>query len=547
MARRDSLCLVGLLLWACDSTPPTTVIQAPEWSVDAAIVDADDMRLLDADLATPVTIETTPIAACDAPTIEIEIISEAPVRVTPVIDDVPRAEVVVAPGTPLTLTVGDLAEGRHTLAFEIAGERLAGPDLTIDRSAPRISWSAADDVCVPAPLDPIVDDLSPVEITQEDGALDCRLARRVRVVDACGFATTARRVWRVGPPGAPVVSGDRALTWAATDACTTAITARLGRVGEAPGEYREGAIIEWPGDYELELTAEGCNGPAIHVAPVSVPAGPCDRPTRPIDTAPNVRGWLEITSQRLVDLSLELTGRALAAAAPVRDAATLLARHPAFPNACPARDECLIGADWRAVLDALSQASDSLAGIADARSARRCVVEAGRVVVAAGVHAPSACAAPDQAAALVDAWRDPAARARLRCLCSGVCDPTPDCVDALVLERSSDPIEFNRQIVAIAGLEALACLNDPGCAALPELVARLRAALEAGDCAARGLMSVVVLLVGRHCAGVGRFRHPGTDALAAASGRWPLGQAGVAATLADLDQALAACVPDADL
>ncbi|MGK0360159.1 MAG: hypothetical protein ACI9U2_002471, partial [Bradymonadia bacterium] len=225
------------------------------------------------------------------------------------------------------------------------------------------------------------------------------------------------------------------------------------------------------------------------------------------------------------------------------EAATLLARHPAFPGGCPQRDACLIDADWRLVFEALSRASGALVDVNDARAARRCLAEAARVAVAAGRHALGACAEPAAAGAMVDAWQDDDARAQTVCLCSGECGLDATCADAPVLRDSGDPVDFNRQITALAGAGILPCLDDPRCGALPDFIERLRSALIEGDCAARGLLSVAALIIGRHCAGVGRLRHPGTDALAAAVGRWPLGQAGAAATVAHLDRAVALCLP----
>lgn len=554
MARRVSTALralsVSAALAACDAPGEPRRIEAPDISADAqpvevGVADAgpSDAAPRDGRFVGLPTIDTAPINACDAAFASVLIEGEAPASVTPIVDDVRGEPVVWSPGAPLMIDLRGLSEGPHTTQFEVDGARLAGPDVHVDRTPPRVTWPVEADACVAGVPAPDVEDWSAVEVAIEDVALGCRTTRTAQVVDACGLSTTARRAWRTGPPGPPLVSGERAYTWRPSDPCTTDISARVGRVGEPSTPYARGQIIEWPGDYQLTLTAVGCNGPVEHVFAVQAPAGPCDRPTRPLDTAPNVRGWLEISSQRLVELSLELSGRDLPeAATPLREAATLLARHPGFPVGCPPREECLIDADWHLILGALARGSVALAGVSDSRSARRCVAEAARVVIAASAYGP-VCQAPAQAASLVDAWDDDDARLRARCLCRGDCAPNPRCADAPVLIDTMDPVDFNRQIAALAGPEVLACLDDPRCATLPDLIERTRAAVRSGACAARSLLSVTWLIIGRHCAGVGRFRHPGTDALAAAVGRWPLGEAGAAATLAHLDLGVAACLP----
>jgi hypothetical protein len=175
------------------------------------------------------------------------------------------------------------------------------------------------------------------------------------------------------------------------------------------------------------------------------------------------------------------------------------------------------------------------------RSARRCLIEAARVAVAAGRDALAQCG--EQAAALVDAWDDGAARARIRCLCAGECAPDPTCADTPVLTDDPDPIAFAAQLDALVGGIDLQC-DAANCPGLQALVDRTRSQLTRSDCAARTGLSITELMVGRWCAGVGRFRHPGLNALAAAKARWPLwASVGTATTLADLDAAIEACLP----
>lgn len=248
-------------------------------------------------------------------------------------------------------------------------------------------------------------------------------------------------------------------------------------------------------------------------------------------------------SAHLVDLAIELSARDPALGASVRQAATLIAGHPGFPNDCP-RQPCSTAADREQALVALDLAADALVDLPDTRAARRCVAEAARVIVAARRFGTEDCsaAAHAQASELVDAWPiDPAARARAICLC-GACEATQECTETPVLGADADPIEFLAQVRALGGNAAAQCVQSGACDALVEAAA---AALEAEECTARTLLSLTRLGIGRRCAGAGRFRHPGLLALDAALGRWSIWPlVGTAASRHDLLAAVMACRPE---
>lgn len=558
MASRNSFAhlarLALLVIAGCEAGIGPRIIHPPDSGADdlAAPLDAHavDARSLDATVdAAPgleIDIDDAPLAACDRPTVPLAITLSAPAEVIPIVAGVSQIPRRVRPGEPVILEVAHLPDGAHPVALAIGGIRHPGPQVIVDRTAPRIDWPAAPDACVPQPPEPVFDE--PVEWSREAGRLGCTAVHRIEAVDGCGHRSVSRRAWRVGPPGPPTVEGveavegEAALRWqAAPDGCSGAISATLGRVGEPARAYVAGTPIEWPGEYLLTLTVEGCNGPAEHRAPVTIAPGLCDAPTRPLDTAPRVRGWLEITTDRLVALSIEWAALEPAIGAAMREAATRLAGHPGFPDACPARQSCSTAADRALALAALDRASAALADRPGGRAARRCLAEAARVIVAARAHGEEACAAPDQAVAeaLVDAWIvDDDARATVGCLCAGCAPPPAPCADAAVLRADPDPVRFAAQVEALAGEDGRRCLFADDCAAL---VAATDAALEAGACSARTLLSVTRLLIGRKCSGVGRFRHPGLLALDAALARWPLWPAAAPASRADLARAVDLC------
>lgn len=545
-----ALALLICVAWACEDPALVRIIPAGDMGPDAIVDARVDQRI--PDMAPPIVFEAEPalIEACGAETVAVDLRPSGGAEIAPFLGVQPLDRAYVDPDTPLILTLAGVADGAHALTFDVNPENDAqqrvdpGITVRIDRHPPTVDWPEPPDACVPAAPDPVVADQSVFEVRIDGGRLGCRFTQLVRAADDCGHRITARRTWRIGPPAAPRIDGDPAtgLRWQiADDGCIETVNATLARAGEPPTPYAAGTPIEWPGDYTLTLTTTGCGGPAQHVVPVAVPAGPCDRPTAPLESDPHVRGWLEISSQRMVDLSLELSARGWGdAAEPVRQAAVILARDPGFPQPCAPPEVCLTPADLHLALTHLDAATTALADRPLTRSARRCLTETARVTTAAGQRI-AACEA--QALALVDAWADPAARARIRCLCAGQCAPEPRCADVPVLQADPDPIRFAEQISRLAPDLDLRC-DGPDCPGLDALIDQIRAQLAAGDCGARTGLSIVELLVGRQCSGAGRFRHPGLNALALARAYWPIWTApGTAASRAALDRAVTACLP----